>query len=129
MIKAGSKRAALAAAIAVALAAAGPAQSAATAASAKHTKKPQAKADSGPTIAVTITNKRKSGVVELDVALAGSPAFKPLLKNLAPGKQAVVTLAHDENCAFDFYVKYDDGEISTVPNVHVCDDGKLNLVE
>jgi hypothetical protein len=128
MIKAGSKRAALAAAIAVALAA-GPATSAATAASAKHDKKPQAKADSGPTVAVTITNKRKSGVVELDVALAGSPAFKPLLKNLAPGKQAVVTLAHDENCAFDFYVKYDDGEISTVPNVHVCDDGKLNLVE
>ena len=128
MSKAGSKRAALAA-IAVALAAVGPATSAAAAASAKHNKKPQAKADSGPTIAVTITNKRKAGVVELDVALAGSPAFKPLLKNLAPGKQAIVTLAHDENCAFDFYVKYDDGQISTVPNVHVCDDGKLNLVE
>ncbi|HLJ71211.1 MAG TPA: hypothetical protein VKU03_07835 [Roseiarcus sp.] len=129
MIKAGSKRAAVAAALAVTLAVVGSAPSPAAAASAKHNKKPQAKADSGPTVAVTITNKRKSGVVELDVALAGSPAFKPLLKNLAPGKQAVVTLAHDENCAFDFYVKYDDGEISTVPNVHVCDDGKLNLVE
>lgn len=128
MSKAGSKRAALAA-IAVALAAVGPATSAAAAASTKHNKKPQAKADSGPTIAVTITNKRKAGVVELDVALAGSPAFKPLLKNLAPGKQAIVTLAHDENCAFDFYVKYDDGQISTVPDVHVCEDGKLNLVE
>lgn len=128
MSKAGSKRAALAA-IAVALAAVGPATSAAAAASAKHNKKPQAKADSGPTIAVTITNKRKAGVVELDVALAGSPAFKPLLKNLAPGKQTIVTLAHDENCAFDFYVKYDDGQISTVPDVHVCEDGKLNLVE
>ena len=92
-------------------------------------QKMKPKADSGPTVAVTVTNKRKVGVVELDVALAGSPAFKPLLRNLAPGKQSVVTLSRDENCTFDFYIKYDDGATNTVANVHVCEDGKLNLVE
>lgn len=100
-----------------------------TSTTAKEKMKAKAKTDSGPTVAVTVTNKRKVGVVELDVALAGSPAFRPILRNLGPGKQAVVNLSKDENCQFDFYIKYDDGATNTVPGVNVCDDGKLNLVE
>ena len=101
-----------------------------TGAAAKEKTNPKAaKADSGPTVAVTVTNKRKAGVVELDVALAGSPSFKPILRNLGAGKQAVITLSRDENCRFDFFIKYDDGATNTVPGVNVCDDGKLNLVE
>jgi hypothetical protein len=91
--------------------------------------KTKAKVNSSETIAVTVTNKRKSGVAELDVALAGSAAFKPLLRKLAPGKQTVVTLPRDESCAFDFYIKYEDGQTNTVTGVDVCPDGKLNLVE
>ena len=125
MLKAGS-RALVFAALAVAVFA-GIAE-AETAAPAKQKMKAKA-GDSGPTIAVTVTNKRNIAVAELDVALAGSPAFKPLLRNLAPGKQAVVSLSHDANCRFDFYIKYEDGATNTVPGVNVCDDGKLNLVE
>jgi hypothetical protein len=126
MIKAGSKTIAFAA---LAIAVFGGVAEAQTSTTAKEKMKAKAKTDSGATVAVTVTNKRNVGVVELDVALAGSPAFKPLLRNLAPGKQAVVTLSRDVNCRFDFYIKYDDGATNTVPGVNVCDDGKLNLVE
>jgi hypothetical protein len=104
-------------------------QTSAPAAAAKQKIKTKEKTDSGATIAVTVTNKRKAAVVELDAALAGSAAFKPLLRKLAPGKQSVVTLPRDESCTFDFYIKYDDGETNTVTGVDVCPDGKLNLVE
>jgi FlaG/FlaF family flagellin (archaellin) len=100
-----------------------------TSAPAAATQKLKAKPDSGETIAVTVTNKRRSGVTELDVALAGSAAFRPLLRKLAPGKQSVVTLPRDESCTFDFYIKYEDGQTNTVTGVDVCPDGKLNLVE
>jgi hypothetical protein len=126
MIRAGSLAVTLAALAIASLAGIAEAQ---TNAPAKDKMKAKAKTDSGPTVAVTVTNKRKASVVELDVALAGSPAFKPILRNLAPGKQAVVNLSKDENCLFDFYIKYDDGATNTVPGVNVCDDGKLNLVE
>jgi outer membrane lipoprotein-sorting protein len=126
MIRAGSSAVALAALAIAVFAGAGAAQ---TNPPVKEKMKAKAKAESGPSVAVTVTNKRKSGVIELDVALAGSPAFRPILRNLGPGKQAVVNLSKDENCRFDFYIKYDDGATSTVPGVNVCDDGKLNLVE
>jgi hypothetical protein len=126
MIKAGSKAIVF---VALAIAVVAGAADAQTSAPAKEKAKAKAKADSGPTVAVTVTNKRKVGVVELDVALAGSPAFMPILRNLAPGKQTVITLSRDVNCRFDFYIKYDDGATNTVPGVNVCDDGKLNLVE
>ena len=126
MIRAGSMAVTLAALAIAGLAGLAEAQ---TNAPAKDKMKAKAKTDSGPTVAVTVTNKRKAGVVELDVALAGSPAFKPILRNLGPGKQAVINLSKDENCLFDFYIKYDDGATNTVPGVNVCDDGKLNLVE
>lgn len=126
MIRMGSKAVALAALAIVVFAGIAAAQ---TNTPSKEKMKAKAKTDSGPTVAVTVTNKRKAGVVELDVALAGSPAFRPILRNLGPGKQAVVNLSKDENCLFDFYIKYDDGATNTVPGVNVCDDGKLNLVE
>ena len=126
MIKAGSPAVAFAAVVIAVFAGAAEAQ---TGTMAKEKTKAKPKTDSGPTVAVTVTNKRKVSVIELDVALAGSPAFKPILRNLGAGKQAVVNLSKDENCLFDFYIKYDDGATNTVPSVNVCDDGKLNLVE
>ena len=126
MIRAGSMAVALAALAIAGLAGIAEAQ---TNAPTKEKMKAKAKTDSGPTVAVTVTNKRKASVVELDVALAGSPAFKPILRNLGPAKQAVINLSKDENCLFDFYIKYDDGATNTVPGVNACDDGKLNLVE
>ncbi len=126
MIRVGSKAIALASLAIAVFAGLAEAQ---TSTPAKEKTKAKAKTDSGPTVAVTVTNKRKINVVELDVAVAGSPSFKPLLRNLGPGKQAVVNLSHDENCRFDFYIRYDDGATNTVPGVNVCEDGKLNLVE
>jgi hypothetical protein len=83
----------------------------------------------GPTISVTVFNKRDVGLTELDVAQAGSPSFKPFVRKLAAGKSTVVTLPRDESCVFDFYVKYDNGETNSVSGYNVCDDGKINLVE
>ena len=113
--------------IAMAVALAAGAAQAQTGSAAKQKMKP--KSDSGPTVAVTVANKRKATVVELDFALAGSPSFKPIVRNLAPGKQTIINLSRDENCSFDFYIKYDDGQTNTVSSVNVCEDGKLNLVE
>jgi len=88
-----------------------------------------AKPKPGATISVTVTNRRKATVSELDIAPAGSPAFKPFVRKLEPGKSAIVTLPRDENCKFDLYAKYEDGEISNISGFDVCEDSKINLVE
>jgi hypothetical protein len=125
MIRSGFKVVAMATALALALSAGAAAQTAAPAAGAKQ----KLKANAGPTIAVTVTNKRTTGLAELDVAQAGSAAFKPFVRKLGPGKQTVITLPRDENCVFDLFMKYDDGTTSTVAGFNVCDDGKINLVD
>ncbi len=99
-----------------------------TAAPTKLRPKPNA-ANAGPTIAVTVFNKRNVGLAELDIAQAGTPTFKPFVRKLAAGKSTVIALPKDENCVFDFYVKYDNGETNSVSNFNVCEDGKINLVE
>ncbi|HEV3045076.1 MAG TPA: hypothetical protein VGY52_14535 [Roseiarcus sp.] len=125
MIRAGFEAVAMVTALTLALAAGAAAQTAAPATGAKQ--KP--KANAAPTIAVTVTNKRTTGLAELDIAQTGSPAFKPFVRKLAPGKQTVITLPRDENCVFDLFMKYEDGATSTVPGFNVCDDGKINLVD
>jgi hypothetical protein len=125
MIRAELKAVAMAVALTFALAAGAGAETAAPATGAKQKPKPNA----GPTIAVTVTNKRTIGLAELDVAQVGSAAFKPFVRKLGPGKQAVITLPRDENCVFDLFMKYDDGTTSTVAGFNVCDDGKINLVD
>jgi hypothetical protein len=101
--------------------------SAETAAPTKLRPKPNAAA--GPTMAVTVFNKRNVGLTELDLAQAGTPTFKPIVRKLAAGKSTVIMLPKDENCVFDFYVKYDNGETNSVSGFNVCEDGKINLVE
>jgi hypothetical protein len=91
--------------------------------------KPKPNASAGPTIAVTVLNKRDIGLTELDIAQSGTPTFKPFVRKLAAGKSTVIMLPKDENCIFDFYVKYDNGETNSVSGFNVCDDGKINLVE
>jgi hypothetical protein len=91
--------------------------------------KQKPKPNTGTTIAVTVINKRNVGLTELDVAPAGFPTFKPFVRKLAAGKSTVVVLPRDENCVFDFYVKYDNGETNAVSGYNVCEDGKINLVE
>jgi len=80
-------------------------------------------------LSVTVTNHRKATVSELDLAPAGSPAFKPLLRKLGAGKSTVVVLPRDDNCTFDLYAKYDDGETTSMSGLDLCVDGKINLVE
>jgi hypothetical protein len=87
------------------------------------------KAGAGPTIAVTVTNRRGVTASEFDTAPAGSAVFKPLLKKLGPGKSAIVMFPRDENCSFDLYVKWDDGTTSSISAFDICQDGKINLVE
>jgi hypothetical protein len=91
--------------------------------------KQKPKPNGAPTIAVTVINKRTIGLTELDIAPAGSPTFKPFVRKLGPGKSTLIALPRDENCVFDFYVKYDNGETNAVSGFNVCEDGKINLVE
>jgi hypothetical protein len=123
MIRSASKAVAIAATFILAAIGA----SAQTAAPTKLKPKPNAAA--GPTISVTVVNKRDVGLTELDLAPSGVPTFKPFVKKLAAGKSTVVTLPRDENCVFDFYVKYDNGETNSVAGYNVCTDGRINLVE
>ncbi|HLW92178.1 MAG TPA: hypothetical protein VKS78_12890 [Roseiarcus sp.] len=123
MINAYPRSIAIAAFCAIVLAAGG-------AGAASASKEPtKLKPPGGPTIAVTVTNQRTVGVSELDIALAGSPSYKPIVRKLGPGRSTVVTLSHDEDCRFDLYVKYDDGATSQISALDVCQDGKINLVE
>jgi hypothetical protein len=126
MFHAYRKTAAIAAFGAIALAASAVSAQPAAAGKAPTKQKPPS---GGSTIAVTVTNQRTIGVTEVDIALAGSPSYKPIVKKLAPGRSTVVTLSHDEDCRFDLYVKYDDGATSQISALDVCVDGKINLVE
>ena len=125
MINAHPRSIAIAAFSAIVFAASGAAAETASAGKAPTKLKPPG----GPTIAVTVTNQRTVGVAELDIALAGSPSYKPIVKKLGPGRSTVVTLSHDEDCRFDFYAKYDDGATSQISALNVCLDGKINLTE
>jgi hypothetical protein len=87
------------------------------------------KAKSEPGEALTVTNERSVGLVELDITKAGGSTFKMLVKKLGAGQKAMVNYPRGEDCMFDLHVTYVDGLSNTLSNVNLCKDGKINLVE
>ena len=98
----------------------------ATDATARSAQKPMA-AES--TIAVTVTNSRPTGLIELDAAPAGSSAVRKIVENLGPGRRTIVRLPRGVDCAFDLRGIYQDGATATALAVDLCKEGKVNLVE
>jgi hypothetical protein len=82
-----------------------------------------------PSEALTVTNERSVGLVELDITKAGGTTFKMLVKKLGAGQKAMVNYPRGEDCMFDLHVTYADGLSNTLSNVNLCKDGKINLVE
>jgi hypothetical protein len=89
--------------------------------------KQKTKAEPGE--ALTVTNERSVGLVELDIAKAGGSTFKMLVKKLGAGQKVLVNYPRGEDCMFDLHVTYVDGLSNTLSNVNLCKDGKINLVE
>jgi hypothetical protein len=94
----------------------------------KATAKPnKPQAQSG--LALTIVNQRAVDLSELDIARAGSPAFKTIVRKLGRGQKAVVKFQNGEDCVFDVHLRYDDGALNDLTNIDLCKDGKINLVD
>jgi hypothetical protein len=87
------------------------------------------KRNSGATINLTVANRRTIGLTKLDVAPAGSSAFRRIVENLGPGRKTVVALGNGENCAFDFHGVYDDGATTSARGIDLCKNGVINLFE
>jgi hypothetical protein len=96
-----------------------------------QTTAPRAKAPKKATSSamVVIANSRAVALTELDATPAGRFLPKVLLRNLAPGKKASVSVATDEDCVFNLHGAYADQSSTELPNVDLCKDKNVNLVD
>ena len=78
---------------------------------------------------VVIANSRKVALVELDATAAGRFLPKVIARNLAPGKKISVSVATDEDCVFNLHGAYADQSSTELPNVDLCKDKNVNLVD
>ena len=117
---------ALAAALCGSLAAPALAQKPAPAAAAKS--KPRAP-EGAPTVTMTVTNSRKTDLVELQAAESGSPNWKRVLGALKAGKQAPAKLPQPFNCRVDLHGTFADGQSMEASGVDVCAQKTLNLTD
>lgn len=83
----------------------------------------------GTTTRVTIANRRTVGLKKLDLAPAGSPAFKQIVENLGPGRTTLVTAPSGGACSFDIRGVYDDGATTSAGGLDLCKNGTINLFE
>ena len=95
----------------------------------KIVKPKKAKAKALPVVMVAVSNMRSVGLVELDVAMAGSADSKRIAGPLAAGKKVNVKVEHDKACLFDIHGAFDDGTTTDAPSVDLCKEKKINLVE
>jgi hypothetical protein len=123
-------RPALAAALAAALFAliAAPALSQTPAPGAAAKPKPKTPAGA-PTVTLTVTNSRRTDLVELQAAESGSPNWKKVLGALKAGKQAPATLPQPFNCRVDLHGTFANGESMDASGVDVCAQKTLNLTD
>jgi hypothetical protein len=78
---------------------------------------------------VVIANSRAVALVELDATPAGRFLPKVIARNLAPGKKTAVSVATDGDCVFNLHSAYADQSSSELPNVDLCKDKSVNLVD
>jgi len=78
---------------------------------------------------LTVTNSRKTDLVELQAAESGSPSWKKVLGALKAGKQAPAKLPHTFNCRVDLHGTFADGQSMDASDVDVCAQKTLNLTD
>jgi hypothetical protein len=117
---------ALAAALCALIATPALAQTAAPAAAAKP--KPKS-TDTAPIATVTVTNSRKTDLVELQAAESGSASWKKVLGPLKAGRQASAKLPQGFNCRVDLHGTFANGESMDASDVDVCAQKTLNLTD
>jgi len=98
----------------------------ALAAAAKQKPKPP---DAATTVAVTVTNSRKTDLVELQAAESGSPSWKKVLGALKAGKHATAVLPRTFDCRFDLHGTFANGQSMDAEGVDVCTQKTLNLTD
>jgi hypothetical protein len=115
---------ALAAALCGAIAAPALAQNAAPA------SKPKPKMpDGAATVTVTVTNSRKTDLVELQAAESGSAIWKKVLGPLKAGKQAPAQLPQAFNCRINLHGTFADGQSMDAADFDVCSQKTINLTD
>ncbi|MGH6797154.1 MAG: hypothetical protein ACREDI_02055 [Roseiarcus sp.] len=104
------------------------AQNAAPAAAAPTKLKPKTP-PVAPTVTVTVTNSRKTDLVQLQAAETGSPNWKKVLGALKAGKQAPAMLPRAFNCRVDLHGTFANGQSMDASDVDVCAQKTLNLTD
>lgn len=82
-----------------------------------------------PTVTVTVTNSRKTDLVELQAAESGSVNWKKVLGALKAGKQAPAKLPQPFNCRVNLHGTFADGQSMEASDVDVCAQKTLNLTD
>ena len=92
--------------------------------------KPKAETSAGaPSVTVTVTNSRKTDLVQLQAAQPGSANWKKVLGPVKSGKQASAKLPQAADCRFDLHGTFADGQSMDAPGINVCADKTLNLTD
>lgn len=78
---------------------------------------------------VVVANSRAVALIELDATPAGGFLPKVIARNLAPGKKLSVNVATDKDCVFNLHGAYADLSSTDLPNVDLCKDKNVNLVD
>ena len=80
-----------------------------------------------PSVTVTVTNSRKTDLVQLQAAEPGTANWRKVLGPVKSGKQASAKLPQAADCRFDLQGTFADGQSMDAPGVNVCADKTLNL--
>jgi hypothetical protein len=91
--------------------------------------RPNKAQEGAPTVTLTVTNARKTDLVELKAAESGSPSWKRVLGALKSGKQAPANLPRPFNCRVDLHGTFANGESMDAADVDICAQKTLNLTD
>jgi hypothetical protein len=82
-----------------------------------------------PTVAVMVTNSRRTDLVELQAAESGSVGWKKVLGALKAGKQASANLPKPFNCRVNLHGTFANGDSMDASDIDVCAQKTLNLTD
>jgi hypothetical protein len=86
------------------------------------------KTPAGGLVTVKVTNWREADLVELQVVESGSANWNKVLGELKAGQWTWAKVPQGKNCHVDLRGKYADGKSADVPNVDICADKTVDLV-
>ncbi len=85
--------------------------------------------DAAPTVTVTVTNARKTDLVQLQAAVSGSANWKKVLGPLKAGARAAAQLPRPFNCRVNLHGTFANGQAMDASDVDVCTQKTLNLTD